>query len=116
MNYDRLGTNTEISPSRERSLANLRPPWKKGESGNPEGRPPDGIITEVYKEILAEADFRPALKSAVKDRLLAKGVAGFLMSREVADRTEGPIKQQIDMQVTLGLAETLSKARQRIEE
>ena len=23
----------------EKSLANLRPPWKKGESGNPKGRP-----------------------------------------------------------------------------
>ena len=52
--------------------------------------------------------------SAVKRT--GSGVAGFLMSREILDRVDGPVKQEIDMQVTLGLAETLSKARQRLEE
>ena len=49
---------------------------------------------------------------AAVDRSKAPGVAGFLMSRELLDRVDGPVKQEIDMQVTLGLAETLSKARQ----
>src|SRR5438874_27268 len=31
--------NTETDPGRARRLANLRPPWSKGVSGNPNGRP-----------------------------------------------------------------------------
>lgn len=116
MNYDKIAGNSELT-GRQRSLANLTPhQFQKGTSGNPSGRPRKGPATEIYEQLWDNQEFRERFRAATMERMLSKGVAGFLMSREVADRVEGPVKQEIDMQVTLGLAETLSKARQRIEE
>lgn len=113
MNYDRIGGNTGISP---RSLSNLRPPWKPGESGNISGRPKKSLMQSRLEEVANSPEFVEKWIAAAVDRSCNAQVAGFLMSREILDRVDGPVKQEIDMQVTLGLAETLSKARQRIEE
>ena len=36
----------------EKSLANLRPPWKPGESGNPKGRPKRRTLEEEVNALL----------------------------------------------------------------
>ena len=36
----------------EKSLANLRPPWKKGESGNPKGRPKKRRLEDEVYDLL----------------------------------------------------------------
>src|SRR5215471_19804879 len=33
-------------------IENLRPPWKKGESGNPNGRPKRKPITQAYEAVI----------------------------------------------------------------
>lgn len=82
------------------SLKNLRPPWKPGESGHPEGRPTKKPITEAYTELanqpvpgdkkkrtfaqlLALAQFQQAIKGKTD------------AAREVADRIQGRAAQEI---------------------
>jgi hypothetical protein len=43
-----------MSKKHPNSLANLRPPWKKGESGNPVGRPPRPSLEALIEEVLDE--------------------------------------------------------------
>jgi hypothetical protein len=44
---------TRPALDRSRQSANLRP-WRKGQSGNPKGRPPLPDIREALAEVLAE--------------------------------------------------------------
>lgn len=50
------GKKTVASPSelkgKEKSKANLAPPWEKGQSGNPGGRPPGKSTTALRREDL----------------------------------------------------------------
>ena len=46
-------TGENQAPSgRERSLANLRPAWQKGQSGNPNGRP---VLPDEFRKLAREA-------------------------------------------------------------
>ena len=78
------------------SLKNLKPaPWKKGQSGNPKGRPKRKTITETIHEVLEEMYpgqgektnremiARVAIKEAIK--------GGFPFVKEVMDRTDGRV-------------------------
>jgi len=84
---------------------NLRPPWKKGQSGNPGGRPKKTAITDAfravlersvpndpqkrtYAELIAEATARQAIRGNVQ------------AVREIADRTEGKARQAIEIELT----------------
>lgn len=55
-----IGGNTKRAPNRK-SLANLKPAWKKGESGNPNGRPKK--VQEVHE--LAEEKSPAAMRKVV---------------------------------------------------
>jgi len=44
--------NTETLTPRERQLANLRPAWRKGQSGNPKGRKP---VNQMFKQVFEES-------------------------------------------------------------
>ena len=110
MNYERLA-----NPG-NRPITDQQGRWVKGQSGNPAGRPPKSLMQRQLEERANDPEFVEKWIEAQLSRAMASGVAGFLTSREILDRVDGPVKQEIDMQVTLGLAETLSKARQRIEE
>jgi hypothetical protein len=77
--------------------------WKKGQSGNPSGRPKSKTLSDAYKckleelvpndpggrtwaEIIAEAQIRDAVRGNVQ------------AAREIADRTEGRARQAIEFE------------------
>jgi hypothetical protein len=105
------GGNTEqITDPR---LANLRPPWKPGESGNPAGRPKRKLITEMYEEILNDPEHIAAIKEATVKSLRKGNMAMVLQLKEMADRTEGKVTQPIEADVTVNLADAIAEARKR---
>src|ERR1700722_19190585 len=77
--------------------------WKKGQSGNPSGRPKSKTLSDAYRnkleepvpndpekrtwaELIAEAQVRDAVRGNVQ------------AAREIADRTEGKAKQAIEFE------------------
>ena len=112
MNYDRLANGNPGN----RPITDHAGRWVKGQSGNPNGRPKKSLMQQMLEERANDPAYVEKWIEAQLSRSMASGVAGFLTSREILDRVDGPVKQEMDLNVTLGLAETLSKARQRIEE
>jgi hypothetical protein len=75
--------------------------FKKGETGNPSGRPKLTRLTEALREQLAEtlpdAPER-TIAEAIARALIREAVGGNVQAaREIADRTEGKPKQSIDV-------------------
>lgn len=65
---------------------NLRPPWKKGQSGNPKGRPRNADeLAEIVRELLAEKVEDPATK---KRHTKLKLMLSSMMTGKKADRVE----------------------------
>jgi hypothetical protein len=89
--------STSIS---DKSLANLRP-WKPGESGNRAGRPRKMVVTEIFEEILQNPDMREAVKGQIVSTITSRGMAGVLLLREMAERTEGKVTQGIELSGTI---------------
>lgn len=88
--------------------------WKKGQSGNPSGRPKSKTLSDAYKhklqelvpndpegrtwaELIAAGQIRDAVKGNVQ------------AAREIADRTEGRARQSIEFE-----DKTLSNAFERM--
>jgi hypothetical protein len=106
------GQNTE--KKHRGNPANLRPPWKKGQSGNPGGRP-KGSISKFYKMILEEID-KPTKKQMAE--IVARAQVKLAMKNPsfaniVLDRTEGSVVQQHEVNVLDGLAEKIAAGRKR---
>lgn len=61
-------SNTADSPApkKPRNTSGLRPPWKKGQSGNPKGRPKNPFREAIEKAIPPEK-FAATIKSKVAD-------------------------------------------------
>lgn len=84
-------------PVTPKQQANLRP-YKKGESGNPKGKPKGAVsYTTALKRLLRE---QPELldkgaKAMIKQ--VNRGNVG--MTQIVLDRVDGPNKQKIDVSV-----------------
>ena len=76
----------------------LRPPWKPGESGNPGGRPKGTSITARLREIVEKDDGEAAKAIAEAAMKAAKG-GDFRFFKELCDRLDGPIKQQIEASI-----------------
>ena len=70
--------------------------FKPGQSGNPKGRPPERPLTALLRETL-DANDGELIRSIV---LVAveRAVAGdFRYFKEIMDRTEGKVKDQLDV-------------------
>lgn len=90
--------------------------WPKGVSGNRNGRPHKATrVTKMYERVLRKTKNRKEIETALMDTLTSKGMAKVLLLREMAERTEGKILQEIDMalDVTLQYAEVVSRMRAR---
>lgn len=93
--------------STDNSLANLRPRWLPGQSGNPKGRTPDSVTT-----LLKEKD-----KQAVADKLYQLALDGDMKAIDVfLDRTEGKVTDKhLNLTLTATLnPEILEEAKQRL--
>ena len=86
-----------------RSLRNLRPPWRKGESGNPSGRP-KRPLTDAYNAQLArvkEGDRQNrTYAQLIAEAMMKQALKGNVMAtREITDRIEGKARQAVDVTV-----------------
>lgn len=88
--------------------ANLRPPWKPGQSGNPSGinRKPISDRYQAVLELPLPDDVRRALKldkgatygDALAFRIILSAIKGRPdAAREVADRVEGKPRQRVEV-------------------
>src|SRR5439155_22083745 len=89
-------------------IENLKP-WKKGQSGNLSGRPKKKPITEAYEHQLKQSlpdDFRIRMKlpkgatwaDALAVGQIRSAVKGNTQAaKEIADRLEGKVAQQVDL-------------------
>lgn len=82
-------------------IKNLRP-WKKGQSGNPLGRPKKTLIADALRAKLAEIDPNDpdgrTNAEIIADRMIARAKQkdrGQQDAAEIADRTEGKPRQQV---------------------
>ncbi len=101
-----------IRDGRVRSLANLRP-FRKGQSGNPKGRPKSITLSEAYRRELAKVDPNDEQKRTFAEVLagqtILKAKGGDVAAiKEIADRTEGKAKQSITL--TLDKREQVERA------
>ena len=77
--------------------SNLRP-WRKGQSGNPKGRPPLPDIREALADVLAEPVAGTPSLYAVLRALRDRAVAGDVRAAEVLlDRCFGKPTQRTDV-------------------
>lgn len=69
--------------SRERQLANLRPPWKPGESGNLEGRPPNTPLVSPAMYRFAQMPIEQ-LRDVLAAVILGEVPPGFTVAEAIA--------------------------------
>jgi hypothetical protein len=108
------------SEGRKRRLANLKP-WRKGESGNPAGRPKSVTLSEAYRIALAQPfpddPQGRTYAEIIAEKLVMNAATGEVSSaREIADRTEGRPKQMLDVDVKLLDWRELARAHGLTEE
>lgn len=81
------------SEGESRRLANLRP-WRKGESGNPGGRPKGESISAALRRLLAEGNTADEIAQII----LGKAREGDIdYMRLLLDRAEGSVMKHIEL-------------------
>ena len=95
------GKNTDKKHHRKpgpRSLANLKPPWKPGQSGNANGRPKDAFTLDLRK--ILEDEWRAGLSIGehIVWAIVKKALRGNLSAISLIwDRLEGKPRQALDI-------------------
>lgn len=114
MSKNKADKRTEKFPDVQgynRDVGYGRPPvhtrFKKGQSGNPKGRPRSAVISDTLRARLAEAPpgeqdadvrtYADAIARALIDKALTGDVAAI---KEVGDRTEGKARQAVVLTYT----------------
>ncbi len=85
------------------NIANLQPPWQPGQSGNPLGRPKkQDTITSLVKDILDKTDDKTKKTYAqlVAEAMVKGALKDPQILKELLNRCEGKVTEQIDMQTT----------------
>ena len=81
-----------------RNTDGLRP-WKPGESGNPGGRPKGTSITARLRKLVEKNEGEVA--DALCKAIVKAGLKGdYRFVKEILDRLDGPVKQQIEGNMT----------------
>lgn len=111
MNYDRLLTGTDKPANRTK-----RGTWPKGVSGNLNGRPPKSLLQRRIEKTFNEPQFVEQTVESIKRRMNSSGMAGVLETKHWSERVDGPVKQEMDVNVNLSMANMLAAARKRIAE
>jgi len=108
-------THSEQRTSREISNANLKP-YQPGQSGNPEGRPPDTLTPLLRKFLNADNE---AEKIAIVRELIGiaktKGMRGQIAAlREIFDRIDGKVPEthKIESDVPIIIQPTVYERRE----
>ena len=90
-------------------------PFPKGVSGNPGGRPKKLHITKMYEKLLSKPHNRKEIMDSLLKILTSGRMAAVLLAREMAERTEGKVAQELDvyLDATIKYADTVARIRAR---
>lgn len=95
---------TSLTPSVKRSRANLKSGWKKGQSGNPKGRPVGSRNrkTVIWAALMRIAEKKNLTPEEIEDALQAAGIekalkGSFFHYKEVSDGLYGKINDKVDV-------------------
>lgn len=90
--------------------------WKKGKSANPGGRPKKLYITKIYELVLRNPKNRKEILEIIMSILKSKRMMSVLLLREMAERTEGKVTEDVSLNVTgrLSLAALIEERRKKL--
>ncbi len=106
MSTDQQGKNTDGRDGRGRFTKDTPNTFKPGQSGNPAGRPKsitlsDALRLEMAKVFPGDTQER-TFAEVIAQRLVRSAATGnILAAKEIADRTEGRPKQQVDVDLSV---------------
>lgn len=110
----RAQTQTQNNQTRLARFGDKLSQFPKGVSGNPGGRPRTTPITKAMAKIARSKAGRELIAATITDVLSKSGMAAVLLLREMAERLEGPVTQNIH--VTGEIAEVVRGVRERKEQ
>ncbi len=74
--------------------------WKKGQSGNPKGRPRGTGLTDAVRKLIASEHNGRPLVDILAERIIKEALSGkFPFTKEVWDRLEGKGTEKLDVTV-----------------
>jgi hypothetical protein len=81
--------------------AGLLAPFQPGQSGNPSGRKKKGQYTKLCEKLAKSPAGKRLLKSTMVAILEKQGMAAVLLMREIGERADGKVMQEIDVSGTI---------------
>lgn len=87
--------------------------WQPGQSGNPGGRPKRKPISELYERILDNPENIELFEKAVIKAVASGRMSSMFQLKEMADRTEGKVKDEADITLKGDVGTVLEAIRSR---